>query len=578
MTYKNITMTRIFTLLISLLWLPTGLLAQHFNQTLPPEGVRTMAEWEESGVVCVTWRSYPDILTEIVKAAHKETKVMVLVRDQPSVTTVTNLLDGADVDMSNVQVVFKPSTTVWIRDYGPTSVYINDVDSMLLVDWIYNRNRPADDTMSAHIGQLLGVPVYSTRTAPYDLVNTGGNFMADGLGTAFSSELVLRNNNQIMDGESSPNDIFGTSNHTAATIDEVMLRYMGIDRYIKMKELPYDGIHHIDMHMKLLDEETLLVGEYPTGISDGPQIEANIQYVLNSFKTSFGRDFKVIRIPMPSFNNDFPPYTNEALYPTYANALLVNKTILLPQYDHPDDLAAQDTFKKYMPGYEVVGINCNQMIGAGGAIHCITKEIGVPDPLRIVHAAIRTADVDKPEDWQVRATVQHRSGIAEVELFYTTDLNGPWTMIPMFYDPTLEQYVASIPPQSPQSTVYYYINATANNGKNISRPITAPEGYWSFRPFQLSSVETTLVAQMAPIYPNPARAITVVPVQFNQATKGSLRLYNALGQLQTTVFEGEFPAGNKNYFIQANRFPAGHYLVVLQTAQQFITQQLVIGE
>ena len=38
---------------------------------------------------------------------------------------------------------------------------------------------------------------------------------------------------------------------------------MGINRYITMPTLPYDGIHHIDMHMKLLDEETLLVGEYP---------------------------------------------------------------------------------------------------------------------------------------------------------------------------------------------------------------------------------------------------------------------------------------------------------------------------
>lgn len=36
---------------------------------------------------------------------------------------------------------------------------------------------------------------------------------------------------------------------------------MGIERYIKMQTLPYDGIHHIDMHMKLLDEETLLVGQ-----------------------------------------------------------------------------------------------------------------------------------------------------------------------------------------------------------------------------------------------------------------------------------------------------------------------------
>ena len=35
-----------------------------------------------------------------------------------------------------------------------------------------------------------------------------------------------------------------------------------------MPTLPYDGIHHIDMHMKLLDEETLLVSEYPDGVAD----------------------------------------------------------------------------------------------------------------------------------------------------------------------------------------------------------------------------------------------------------------------------------------------------------------------
>ena len=33
------------------------------------------------------------------------------------------------------------------------------------------------------------------------------------------------------------------------------------------------------MHMKLLNEETLLVAEYPEGLSDGPQIEENLQYI-----------------------------------------------------------------------------------------------------------------------------------------------------------------------------------------------------------------------------------------------------------------------------------------------------------
>ena len=38
-----------------------------------------------------------------------------------------------------------------------------------------------------------------------------------------------------------------------------MKKFMGIERYIKMETLPYDEIHHIDMHMKLLDEETILM-------------------------------------------------------------------------------------------------------------------------------------------------------------------------------------------------------------------------------------------------------------------------------------------------------------------------------
>lgn len=42
-----------------------------------------------------------------------------------------------------------------------------------------------------------------------------------------------------------------------------MLDYLGLDRYIKMETLPYDDIHHIDMHMKLIDEETILVGQFP---------------------------------------------------------------------------------------------------------------------------------------------------------------------------------------------------------------------------------------------------------------------------------------------------------------------------
>ena len=48
--------------------------------------------------------------------------------------------------------------------------------------------------MASTPAALRTVWLYSTTQAPYDLVHTGGNFMCDGAGTAFSSELVLDEN------------------------------------------------------------------------------------------------------------------------------------------------------------------------------------------------------------------------------------------------------------------------------------------------------------------------------------------------------------------------------------------------
>ncbi|MBK6894547.1 MAG: hypothetical protein IPH00_15825 [Flavobacteriales bacterium] len=64
--------------------------------------------------------------------------------------------------------------------------------------------------------------------------------------------------------ENGPDGNFNQTVKSAAQVDTLMSEWMGISlgRYIKMTTLPYDGIHHIDMHMKLLDEETLLVGAH----------------------------------------------------------------------------------------------------------------------------------------------------------------------------------------------------------------------------------------------------------------------------------------------------------------------------
>lgn len=537
--------------------------------TPPTSPVRTMAEWEELQALVITWNSQTTILTEIVRAAREECNVVICCENTNVVNSAKTKLTANGVNFSsNVTFLIAPNNSIWVRDYGPNSVYANDVDSLYFVDWIYNRpTRPKDDTIATSLAPFFGVPLYSTSLAPTDLVNTGGNFMSDGMGSAFASALIL-NENKV-------NNAYGVTPKTESEIDGILNDFMGIDRYIKMTPLPYDDIHHIDMHMKLLDEETLIVGKYPAGISDGPQIEANIQYVLNNFQSSFGTPYKVIRIPMPPDAGQYPSTNGD--YRTYANAVFVNKTVIVPFYETQFDTTAQRIWEESMPGYRVVGIDCNSIIPSLGAIHCITKEVGVADPLRIVHQELKCQDNSMTVGgYPVYASLQHQSGIAGAKLFYATNPAGPWLSTEMYQGiiPN-KDWFGNIPMQAAGSTVYYYIEGTAVNGKSITRPITAPKGYWSFCVTQSSGISSP-VAELLEIYPNPASAITVIPVQSSAKARGTILVFNNLGQQVLQVYEGEIPSGNTNYFLDASQFAAGTYFIKLQTGNQVGMKKLIV--
>ncbi len=538
--------------------------------TTPPSvPVRTMAEWEELQALIITWNGQTTILAEIVRAAREECMVVICCENQTVVSQAKTKLTSSGVDFSsNVTFLIAPSNSIWVRDYGPNCVYANDVDSLYFVDWIYNRpTRTKDDTIATTIAPFFNVPLYSTTTMPKDLVNTGGNFMSDGMGTAFASSLIL--------DENEFGNPYNVTVKTETQIDGILSDFMGINRYIKMNPLPYDVIHHIDMHMKLLDEETLIVGQYPAGVADGPQIEANIQYVLNNFQSSFGTPYKIVRIPMPPESSQYPNSGGD--YRTYANAVFVNKSIIVPFYETQFDTTAQRIWEEAMPGYNVVGINCNSIIPSLGAIHCITKEVGVPDPLRIVHQALQCQDNSTTSGgYPVYATIQHRSGVTGAKLFYTTDLSAPWQSTDMWQGIIANgDWFGSIPTQSAGSTVYYYIESIAANGKTITRPLTAPDGWWKFCVTQSSSTLNPL-AELMQIYPNPASAITVVPVQISSKTFGSILVINSLGQFVQKVFEGEIPSGSSNYFLDAGKLASGTYFVKLQTAGQVRVKKLVV--
>ena len=533
-----------------------------------PKNLRAMAEWEELQGLSIAWQGQNLILSEIVKAARLECNVSILCKDSTVLKSCKAYLISKNIDVSsNVSFLIKPTDSIWMRDYGPNPVYQNDVDSLALVDWIYNRNRPSDDTCVSAISKFYNIPLYKTLKKPDDLVHTGGNFMSDGLGNGFSSELIFDENGVKQN--------VPTSIKTEGQIDSIMQKYMGITRYAKMKILPWDAIHHIDMHMKLLDEETLIFSQYANNVADGAQIEANLQYILKNFKTPYGKPYKIIRIlSPPDASGKFPDKNGQ--YRTYSNMTFVNKTVLVPYYEQKYDTTAERILKAALPGYKIVGINCNSIIGQLGAIHCITKELGVPDPLWITHEKKTDIPTYAGEKIPVSARIQHRSGIKEANIWYKLSTDAVFKPLPL-QNTNANNWAANFENLPNNSIVQYYIESTAKNAKKIRRPITAPEGFYTFKlGSTITATDDNTVLNSVKVYPNPARAITCVEIKNAANTEANVTLFDVMGRNIKTLHNGILQDETNRFFFDAADYQSGIYFVKIKTKNGEQVEKVVV--
>ena len=336
-----------------------------------------------------------------------------------------------------------------------------------------------------------------------------------------------------------------------------------------MPILPYDGIHHIDMHMKLLDEETLLVSRYPPGVADGPQIEANISYITNNFQSAFGTpyDIKWIDAP-PSVSGLYPD--GGGSYRTFSNSVFINKSILVPIYRAEVDAPALALYQELLPGYNVVGIDVDNagenLISQSGAIHCITHTIGVNEPLLIVHQPIDEAIAGTSV--AVNAMIKHISGIAGATVFWREQGTVPFNAAPMSLLSGAD-WTADVSIPAIGTDIEYYILAQAISGKSLTRPIVAPEGFWTIDA-QTLSVQQWASTHISAAYPNPATES--VTFKLDNIGAVNVTIANLLGQ---QLFTDSIESGNGNFILPLNEQWSGTLLVTFEGEFGRVTKKII---
>ncbi|MCF8234995.1 MAG: agmatine deiminase family protein [Bacteroidales bacterium] len=401
----------------------------------PPAPVRNIAEFNRMQSVLVR---YPfGIPMTLVAEMSENCNVTTLVENSYQENTVRDMYSSNGVNMDHIDFIYAPTDSYWTRDYGPWFV-INGAGDFGVVNFPYNRPRPNDNDVPIEIADHLGIDLYGMN-----VIQTGGNYMTDGLGISAQTELVWEEN----------------PDQTHDEIDSMMQTYLGIDTFHVLPDPLGEYIDHIDCWGKFLDVDKVLIGQVP---ESDPRYD-DFEYVADYFAehiSSYGNNYQVYRVQTPGTSPNTP----------YTNSLILNKKVFVPITGHQLDDEALEAYEVAMPGYEVIGIYHNAWENTD-ALHCRAKGIADLGMLYIKHMPF-LGEIPFQQEYLISAIIRPYSEEPlypdSIKMRYKVD-NGVYTSLTMQQEFGYK-YTAVIPAQDVGSEISYYIYAADESGRRETHP------------------------------------------------------------------------------------------------------------
>jgi agmatine/peptidylarginine deiminase len=437
---------------------------------------------------------------KLVVELANDTRLYTLVENETTKSQAIKWYNAWGMDTTKTKFILVPPgvDSWWVRDWGPSAVFTPGGE-MMLGDGKYIYSTPVskmecNDTLrflfKTPAGKIIKTEIDDNATIPLgeglqtkvlDLpfVNTGGNVITDGLGTAFST-CILTNENRF----------YGVSAEKFMDFNKELL---GITRYNIISNFERAGIQHIDCLMKLVDEERILIAEPPRDHELFEVYENIIQNELSKLKTPYGRPYTILRIKSNR-------YRGEKLA-AYTNSIIINKTIYVPLFKIAEDKFALQRWRDVMPGYTVKGFEFDlkeePIISKemkehyasgygwddGDALHCRTRAIW--DPEMLFMNAKRIGPVTHPkEKSRIYVTLidYSKKGFQKEEskVFWRIAGEVNWNTLGLTQIENTTHYYADIPERQIGDSVEYYISAVSNSGRAETLPRTAPLGRYSY--------------------------------------------------------------------------------------------------
>lgn len=334
---------------------------------------RWPAEWERTGAVLVAWphidTDWAFMLNEVnacyVRIVEALTQHVTVIVVTPDHVPLMPLVLMSEIVPEKLQWFTCPTNDTWTRDYGPI-VTTTGADDWQINDFAFNGwglkfAADLDNLVTSKLwrdGALMGE--YVNRLG---FILEGGSIESDGKGTLMTTSRCLLSPNRNGDLD-------------RGEIETRLAEALGAERvlWVDYGALKGDDTDsHIDTLARFAPDDTIVY----VGCDDPDDMHfeelERMRVQLESFRTVEGNPYRLVRLPLPDAIIDDE---GQRLPATYANFLIVNNTVFMPTYrqlhNDRDALAAlHDAF----PGFEIVQIDCTELIYQHGSLHCATMQL-----------------------------------------------------------------------------------------------------------------------------------------------------------------------------------------------------------
>jgi agmatine/peptidylarginine deiminase len=255
----------------------------------------------------------------------------------------------------NIQIVEYLTNDTWCRDFGIISIQENNQTKYL--DFVFNS---WGDKFESNLDNLANQHLYKQNIIdnikPISFILEGGSIESNGKGILLTTTKCLLNDNRNKD-------------LSKQDIESKLKSTLGIDKILWLEHgflIGDDTDSHIDMLARFVAEDTIAYVK----CEDKNDIHYEELSKMEQELIAFGK-YNLIPLPMPKEQR----YDNHRLPLSYANFLITNSAVFVPQYNDENDKKAIEVLEKIYPQKDIVGIKSDVFIRQSGSLHCLSMQV-----------------------------------------------------------------------------------------------------------------------------------------------------------------------------------------------------------